>query len=88
MTTFGLPIRNIAAGVRDTDFYIPGSILKIVVDPSHPVAYGMPPEAAAFFINSPAFSVGRGVSQFEERSGAEPTAPDTIHIVADRKSVV
>jgi len=82
LTTFGLPIRNAAAGVRDTDFYIPGSILKIAVDPSHPVAYGMPPETAAFFINSPAFSVGRRVNQFEERPGAEPAPPDNIHVVA------
>jgi hypothetical protein len=59
LTTFGLPIRNVTAGVQEADFYVPGSILKVKVDPSNPVAYGMPPEAAAFFINSPAFAVGR-----------------------------
>jgi hypothetical protein len=49
----------VTAGVQEADFYVPGSILKVKVDPSNPVAYGMPPEAAAFFINSPAFAVGR-----------------------------
>src|SRR5262249_47588013 len=57
LTTFGLPIRNVTAGVRETDFYIPGSVLKLKVDATNPVAYGMPADAAAFFINSPAFSV-------------------------------
>ena len=57
LTTFGLPIRNVTAGVSSNDFYIPGSILKIKVDVTDPVAYGMPADAAAFFINSPAFAI-------------------------------
>ena len=57
---FDLPIRNVTAQVPDTDFYVPGSILRIDVDPSNPIAYGMPREAAAFFINSPAFEVQPG----------------------------
>ena len=80
LTTFGLPIRNATAGVRETDFFVPGSILKISVDLSNPVAYGMPP--AAFFINSPAFSVGRRVNQFDDRPAADPAPVDTVHIVA------
>ncbi|HMF96108.1 MAG TPA: M14 family metallopeptidase [Vicinamibacterales bacterium] len=82
LTTFGLPVRNVTAGLRDTDFYIPGSILRITVDPTHPVAYGMPPDAAAFFINSPAFAVGRRASQFDDSPAVEPPVPDSLHIVA------
>jgi len=82
LTTFGLPIRNVAAGVREGDFYIPGSILKIRVDTTNPVAYGMPADAAAFFINSPAFSVGRRPNRFEEEPGAAQPPPPNIHIVA------
>jgi zinc carboxypeptidase len=82
LTTFGLPIRNVTAGARDADFYVPGSILRVTVDPTHPVAYGMPGEAAAFFINSPAFAVGRRANQFEEVPGAEPAVPENIHLVA------
>jgi hypothetical protein len=58
LTAFGLPVKNIAAGARESDFYVPGSILRLRLDPSNPIAYGMPPEAAAFFVNSPAFDVG------------------------------
>src|SRR5262245_48606381 len=58
IAAFGLPIRDVAAaGARAADFYVPGSILRLRVDPSHPIGYGMPAEAAAFFINSPAFEV-------------------------------
>jgi len=82
LTTFGLPIRNVAAGVREGDFYIPGSILKIRVDTTNPVAYGVPADAAAFFINSPAFSVGRRPTRSEEEPGSAQPPPPNIHIVA------
>src|SRR5262245_13410736 len=58
IAAFGLPVRDVAAAAtRAADFYVPGSILRLSVDPSHPIGYGMPSEAAAFFINSPAFEV-------------------------------
>jgi hypothetical protein len=83
LTTFGLPIHNVTAGLRDTDFYVPGSILRIAVDPSNPIAYGMPTEAAAFFINSPAFAVGRRATRFDlDAPGAEPPPPDSVKVVA------
>jgi len=82
LTTFGLPIRNVTAGVRDSDFYIPGSILKLTVDPSHPLAYGMPAETAAFFINSPAFALGRSAARFDDEARADPPIPATLHVVA------
>jgi len=77
LPAFTLPIRNVTANQRDAEFYIPGSILRITVDPTHPVAYGMPPEAAAFFIHSPAFAVGGASSQTPNA-----TLPDTVRIVA------
>jgi len=36
-------------------FFCPGSILKIKVNTAHPIGYGMPDEAAAFFWNSPVY---------------------------------
>jgi hypothetical protein len=57
LSAFGIPVRNVTAGQRQRDFFIPGSILRVQVDNSRPLAFGMPPEAAAFFINSPAFAV-------------------------------
>jgi hypothetical protein len=83
LTTFGLPIRSVTAGVRETDFYIPGSILHITVDNQNPVAYGMPHEAAAFFINSPAFAVGRRPNRFDDTPSAEPARPANVRVVAE-----
>ena len=80
LEAFGLPIRDVTADVRDTDFYAPGSILRIAVDPSQPIAYGMPPEAAAFFINSPAFSMER--RHLGAGGNAAAPASGELHVVA------
>jgi len=52
-----LPVRNVLEGVPDEDFYAPGSIFRIAVDQSHPIARRMPPETAAWFEEGPAFDV-------------------------------
>jgi len=52
---FGAPARNALAGVDRTKFLCPTSILRILVDNESPIGYGMPREAAAMFVNSPAF---------------------------------
>ena len=39
------------------DIWCPGSILRIKLQNTHPIGYGMQPEEAAFFWNSPAFEV-------------------------------
>jgi len=61
---------------------------ETVVDPSHPIAYGMPTDAAAFFINGPAFAVGRRANRFDDEPGPgpEPAAPDNLHVVAEYPS--
>lgn len=54
---FKLPLRNIVAGLPRTDFYVPGSILRIELDTSHPIANGMPKETIAWAEDSPVFEV-------------------------------
>src|SRR6185369_6697892 len=34
---FKLPLRNVVGGLPRTDFYVPGSILRIKLDTSHPL---------------------------------------------------
>ncbi|MFN0086836.1 MAG: M14 metallopeptidase family protein [Blastocatellia bacterium] len=51
-------------------FYIPGSLLQVRVDNTHPLAYGMPDRVDVFFDNSPIFRV-----KPEARlSGVQPVA--------------
>ena len=52
-----LPLKNVLQGVRSSDFYCPGSILRIDVDTSDPVARTMSKNTDAYFINSSAFEL-------------------------------
>ena len=54
---FNLPVRNVVAGVKRTEFYVPGSILRIELDTSHPLAKGMPKESIAWVEDSPVFEI-------------------------------
>jgi hypothetical protein len=54
---FKLPVRNVVAGLPRTEFYVPGSILRIELDTTHPVANGMPKQTIAWAEDSPAFEV-------------------------------
>ncbi len=49
--------REAPRDAKPPEFVCPGSILRMEFDPKHPVAYGMPEEAPAFFIRSPAFTI-------------------------------
>jgi Zinc carboxypeptidase len=55
-----LPLKNVLQGVRSSDFYCPGSILRIDVDTSNPIARTMSKETDAYFINSSAFDMTQG----------------------------
>ena len=54
---FALPVRNVVEGLPDTDFYCPGSLLRVVVDSAHPLGHGLPRETAVLFLKSPAFEI-------------------------------
>ena len=47
---FKLPIRNVLANVSSREFWSPGSTLRVDVDNTNPLAYGMPDEALATFL--------------------------------------
>ncbi|MET0645487.1 MAG: M14 family zinc carboxypeptidase, partial [Pyrinomonadaceae bacterium] len=54
---FNLPVRNVLDGLRPADFYCPGSVLRVEVETSHPLARGYTAQADAYFVNSAAFEV-------------------------------
>lgn len=52
---FNLPVRNMLAGVDDSAFSVPGSLLRVTLAAEDPVNYGMPGEAAVFVDNAIAY---------------------------------
>lgn len=54
---FGLPIRNVLAGLKRNEFYNPGSIVALDVNTRTDLARGMKQSAAAYFSSSSAFDV-------------------------------
>ncbi len=50
-----LPVEDVVAELDRTDFFLGGSIVEMIVDPSHPVMSGMPERAKVFVAQSPVF---------------------------------
>ena len=63
MGAFRLPLRDVARDAGADRFFCPGSILRVELDPSQPLSYGMNPQTAGFFGFSSAYEV---LSQGEE----------------------
>ncbi|RMH16718.1 MAG: hypothetical protein D6696_17580 [Acidobacteria bacterium] len=51
-----LPVDDVVAELKRTDFFLGGSILEMIVDPAHPVMSGMPERAKVFVDRSPVFA--------------------------------
>ncbi|MBE3519583.1 MAG: hypothetical protein IMW97_04690 [Firmicutes bacterium] len=65
----GVPVKNVLAGLDTNQFFCPGSILRVMVDPEHPVGFGLPTEAAVMFVGSCAWDLAS-------------TAPPSLKVVA------
>jgi hypothetical protein len=70
---FKLPVRDVVAKVSEKEFFVPGSILRIELDTSHPIARGMLKESIAWVEDSPVFEVVNAGS-------ALPAA--NVHVIA------
>ncbi len=53
---FGLAITNVLAGLKSTEFFGPGSIVRATVDTTQTLGFGMSSEAGVFFRKSRAFA--------------------------------
>ena len=66
--TFDLPLRDV---VRDYEerLFVPGSLVRVALDPAQPLSFGMPQDTAGFFLFSSIFgapaSAGRGTPYTE-----------------------
>jgi hypothetical protein len=68
---FGLPIKNVLAGLKRSEFYDPGSIVMLNVNTSDPLAKGLPKDTPAYFTTSSAFEVDpsiRTVAKYADKN--------------------
>ena len=56
----GVPVRNALRGIPNRDFYCPGSLLKVALDPAHPLSQGLPTDIPVWFEDGPAFEISTG----------------------------
>jgi hypothetical protein len=48
ISEFNIPVGNVLSRASNDEFNCPGSLLRLNIDSSHPVGYGMPAEVAGF----------------------------------------
>ena len=63
---FDIPVESALANVDESEFYCPGSLLQVEVDPAHPLSYGMGKTGVAFFRNSHTYNL---IPDFESKNG-------------------
>ncbi len=74
-----LRVTNLVASAREDEFLVPGSFLRVAFDVNHPLAYGMPPEAAVVFIRSPVFSDDETAKVVGRYPTASPLVCGLVH---------
>ena len=57
---FPVPVRNQKRALRRDQHFAPGTILRIQVDTSNPIGYGMAADTYGFYNNSPFFTLVDG----------------------------
>ena len=59
---FWVEAKNVVNNINKSEYYVPGSMLKSIVDQDDPIGYGMQRETPIFNYNSPAFELVEGNS--------------------------
>ncbi len=57
-----IPVKDVSEGLSPDQLLIPGSIVRVQTDPTHPLAWGMPDTTYGYFIRSPFYSLTEGFS--------------------------
>lgn len=57
-----LPVKNVLRELRPEQFFCPGSVLRLELEPDQPLSFGMPAETAAFFSFGSAYEIAEAPS--------------------------
>jgi len=72
---FKLPLKNVLNDLKRSEFYNPGSVVKLNVDTTNSLAKNLKKDTAAYFINSAAFEI---TDKSKVKSVAEYAAKDSL----------
>jgi hypothetical protein len=62
---FNIPVRNLLYRAKSDDFSSAGALVRIRVEPGHPVTYGLPSDVAAFIDDATVFQTALGGAELE-----------------------
>jgi hypothetical protein len=65
LNEFNVPVRNVIARAKREDFSSTGSLLRVDVEPGHPVTYGLPATTAVFLDDAVAFQTALPGAEME-----------------------
>ncbi len=80
---FSLPVRDVVRNVPADDFFIPGSLIAIENDVSHPLAAGLQEQGAAFFVRSRSFEIVEPAVSGDRTAPAPPVTVVTRYAESD-----
>jgi hypothetical protein len=95
---FNLPARDLVGRMKSSEYSLPGTLVNLELDTTHPLAWGMPRTCAAYYTSGPVFGtsipgagVGRSVvarfPEYADQVVASGWAAGTQHM-AGRAAVV
>jgi hypothetical protein len=79
---FGLPASNVLAKLSAAEFQCQGALLRMQIDSSDPLGYGMGEEVAAFLLENQVFDVADDQPSSEKRVSANSGLGPRAHSVA------
>lgn len=74
----GLRVTNVLKNIKNEEFFCPGSLLKIKVDNTNPIGYGMDEEIVGYQNNSIAFATSVPFGQFDRSVVARYPTKDLL----------
>ncbi len=74
----GLKVTNVLKTVKSDDFYCPGSFVRINVDNTNPIGYGMDYESVGYLSNSIAFATSTPFGQYDRSVVVRYPAKDLL----------
>jgi hypothetical protein len=85
ISTLGLPLRNMVKGTKPSEFFIPGSLIRLVTKPELPLAAGMERDAVAMFSDSQAFETTQpaAAGAAAGANGSSSISPRDVEVFAE-----